>query len=79
MKKAKIEIDQRPREVMRADKAPTTGYSLVVDGHFKSHHDTFEAAAKAGMDLKNRYSMLQVQIYDASTKMRSKVESPVPA
>ena len=45
MKKPKIEAEeQTPRKVVRADKAPTTGYSLVVDGHFKSHHDTVEAA-----------------------------------
>ena len=46
MKKPKIEAEeQQPRKVIRADKAPTSGYSLVVDGHFKSHHDTVEAAA----------------------------------
>ncbi len=80
MKKPKLELEeQQPRKVIRADKAPTAGYSLVVDGHFKSHHDTLEAAEKAGMDLKNRFSMLQVQIYDAATKTRSKIELPVPA
>ena len=45
MKKPKIENEeQQPRKIIRADKAPTEGYSLVVDGHFKSHHDTVEAA-----------------------------------
>ena len=34
MKKPKIEAEeQQPRKIIRADKAPTTGYSLVVDGH----------------------------------------------
>jgi hypothetical protein len=47
MKKPKIEAEeQQPRKVIRADKAPTEGYSLVVDGHFKSHHDTVEAAKR---------------------------------
>ena len=68
-----------PRKVIRADKAPTTGYSLVVDGHFKSHHDTVEAAEEAGMALKNKFPMLQVQVYDAATKTRSMVQWPVPA
>ena len=45
--------EQPPRKIIRADKAPTDGYSLVVDGHFKSHHDTVEAAEEAGMALKN--------------------------
>ena len=49
MKKPKIEAEeQQPRKIVRADKAPTEGYSLVVDGHFKSHHDTVEAAEEAG-------------------------------
>ena len=67
MKKPKIEAEeQQPRKIIRADKAPTDGYSLVVDGHFKSHHDTVEAAEEAGMALKNQFQMLQVQVYDAA-------------
>jgi len=80
MKKPKIEAEQQPpREIMRADTPPTTGYSLVVDGHFKSHHDTVEAAEEAGMALKNQFQMLQVQVYDAATKTRSMIEWPAPA
>ena len=72
MKKPKIELEeQQPRKVIRADKAPTAGYSLVVD--------TVEAAEEAGMALKNKFPMLQVQVYDASTKTRSMVQWPVPA
>src|SRR3981189_3385126 len=80
MKKPKIEAEeQQPRKIIRADKAPTNGYSLVVDGHFKSHHDTVEAAEEAGMALKNQFQMLQVQVYDAATKTRSMIEWPAPA
>ena len=77
MKKPRIEIEQpSPRKVMRADVPPTSGYSLVVDGHFKSHHDTVEAAEEAGMALKNKFQMLQVQVYDAENKTRSTVQWP---
>jgi hypothetical protein len=80
MKKPKIETEEPlPRKIERADKAPTGGYSLVVDGHFKSHHDTIEAAEAAGMALKNQFQMLQVQVYDAETKTRSMIEWPTPA
>jgi hypothetical protein len=80
MKKPKIEAEEQPpRKIIRADKAPTTGYSLVVDGHFKSHHDTLEAAEAAGIALKNEFQMLQVQVYDAATKTRSLVEWAAPA
>ncbi|SDT19304.1 hypothetical protein [Bradyrhizobium canariense] len=78
MKKPKIETDEQPRKIIRADKAPTDGYSLVVDGHFKSHHDSLEAAEAAGTALKNQFQMLQVQIYDAATKTRSTIELPAP-
>jgi hypothetical protein len=80
VKKPKIEAaEQPPRQIIRADKAPTSGYSLVVDGHFKSHHDTIEAAEAAGMALKNEFPMLQVQVYDAATKTRSLIKWPAPA
>jgi hypothetical protein len=80
MKKPKIEVeDQPPRKIIRADKAPTEGYSLVVDGHFKSHHDTVEAAEETGMALKNQFQMLQIQVYDATTKTRSLIQWPAPS
>ena len=61
MKKPKIEVEQQPpREIMRADKPPTTGYSLVVDGHFKSHHDTVEAAEE-GEDSPREESVLAIR------------------
>ena len=60
MKKPKIELaeEQQPRKILRADKAPTTGYSLVVDGHFKSHHDTVEAAEEAIRSGKERLDLM---------------------
>ena len=64
------------RDVLDGDR---TVDSLVVDGHFKSHHATVEAAEEAGMALKNQYQMLQVQVYDAATKTRSMIEWPLPA
>ncbi len=77
MKKPKLELEEpQARKVVRADKPPTEGYSLVVDGHFKSHHDTVEAAEEAGRALKQRYRMLQVQVYDAATKTRSMIQLP---
>ncbi|MET0971106.1 MAG: hypothetical protein ABWY18_18045 [Tardiphaga sp.] len=79
MKKPKIEIDEpHTRTAVRADRPPTEGYSLVVDGHFKSHHVTVEAAEEAGMKLKHQFQMLQVQVYDAATKTRTMIEWPAP-
>jgi hypothetical protein len=36
MKKPKLNVDDpQPRNIQRADIAPSDGYALVVDGHFK--------------------------------------------
>src|SRR5258705_11069003 len=72
MKKPKIENEeQQPRKIIRADKAPTEGYSLVVDGHFKSHHDTVEAAEEADMALNNQEQDGQGEAYHRATTTRS--------
>ena len=37
MKKPKLHAEHpQPRNIQRADIAPTDGYALVVDGHFKT-------------------------------------------
>ncbi len=78
MNTRRTNIDEtRPRVIMRADRAPTDGYTIVVDGHFKSHYDTREAAQESGRELKSRFQMLQVEIYDSATQTRSLIEWPV--
>src|SRR5260370_9598230 len=80
MKKPKIEAEeQQPRKIIRADKAPTTGYSLVVDGHFKSHHDTVEAAEAAVKALKNQFPLLQVQDCIPATTTPANTTRPAPS
>lgn len=75
MKKTITLVDEaQPRNVQRADMAPTDGFSLVVDGHFKTHYDDETAAQEAGAELLGRFPMLQVLIYDAATKMRSPLQ-----
>jgi hypothetical protein len=44
---------------------------VVVDGHFKTEFDSFDAAEKSGRKLKSDYPMLQIEIYSAATKSRS--------
>ncbi|MCS3727519.1 hypothetical protein [Bradyrhizobium betae] len=75
MKKPIVIADEiEPRIVQRADIAPTAGFSLVVDGHFKTHYDDADAAQKAGAELLGRFPMLQVMIYDAATRTRSPLQ-----
>jgi hypothetical protein len=68
MKKPVLSIDEPEQtKAPRADRPPTKGFVVVVDGHFKSEFDTSEAGRK----LKSTYPMLQIEIYDAATKART--------
>jgi hypothetical protein len=53
---------------------PTSGYTLVVDGQPKREFDTHDHALKAARDLKGRFPMLQVKVYDAEKKLSETIE-----
>ncbi len=53
---------------------PTSGYALVVDGQVKREFDTQDRALKAARDLKGRFPMLQVKVFDAATKQTEMIE-----
>ena len=65
---------QQPRNIQRADIAPASGFALVVDGHFKTQFESDAAANKTAKELLGKYPMLQVAIYDASTKARTQIK-----
>ncbi len=72
MKKPVLSLDEpEPRKAPRADRPPTQGFVIIVDGHFKTEFDTVEAAEASGRKLLSTYPMLQVEIYDAATKTRT--------
>jgi hypothetical protein len=76
MKKPTFRVEQQqPRNIQRADVAPEQGYAMVVDGHFKTHFSEASAAKKTATELLARYPMLQVEIYDAKTKARTRVRA----
>ncbi len=66
--------EQRPRNIP-ANTAPINGFSLEVDAKTKSQHPTLEAAMTAGAELKRKFPVLQVTIYDAEAKLRTLVEA----
>ena len=75
MKKTITLADElQPRKIQRADVPPADGFTLVVDGLFKTHYDGETAAQEAGAELFGRFPMLQVLIYDAATKTRSALQ-----
>ena len=72
MKKPVLSVDEPgPKKPPRADRPPTEGFVVIVDGHFKSEFATIEAAEASGQKLKSTYPMLQIEIYDAAKKVRT--------
>ncbi|HEY3658059.1 MAG TPA: hypothetical protein VGL34_24050 [Steroidobacteraceae bacterium] len=65
--------EPQPRNIQRADIAPSDGFALVVDGRLKTKYDDEATAKKAAADLLSRFPKLQVQIYNAATKTRSSI------
>jgi hypothetical protein len=53
---------------------PTSGYALIVDGHAKREFNTQDTAIQAAKDLKKRFPMLQVKVYDADKKRVEQID-----
>ena len=53
---------------------PASGYTLIVDGQAKADFEMSDQAVKAARDLKGRFPMLQVKIYDAEKKQSETIE-----
>ncbi len=53
---------------------PASGYALEVDGKLKTEFATRDGAWAGGQELKKRFPMLSVRIYDVQTKTREEVE-----
>ncbi|MGY3611226.1 MULTISPECIES: hypothetical protein [unclassified Bradyrhizobium] len=62
--------------VAAAPELPTSGYALEVDGRLKAEFLTRDGAKAGAEDLKKRFPMLQVRIYDAQTMTREEVSLP---
>src|SRR3954468_19192570 len=76
MKEPTLRVEQQqPRNIQRADIAPEQGYAMVVDGHFKTDFSEGSVAKKTARELFALYPMLQIEIYDAQTKVRSRVRA----
>ena len=52
---------------------PGSGYGIEVDGLLKSEFVTIEGATNGASELKTRFPMLQIRIFDAVAKTRTEV------
>jgi hypothetical protein len=56
--------------VAAARELPASGFALEVDGRLKAEFATRDGAKAGAEELKKRFPMLRVGIYDAQTKTR---------
>ena len=57
-----------------AQELPQSGYAVVVDGQVKTEFKTQEGAQNGARDLKRRFPMLQIKVYDAATRQVYEVD-----
>lgn len=75
----KVDNDRKlpkPKAAPHANAYPDEGFSLLVDGRFKTHYGSHDKARDAAVTLKSRFPLLQVVVRDAVTAERSLVELP---
>lgn len=53
---------------------PKAGFALEVDGRLKTEFATKEGAEKGAAELKRRFPMLQVRVYDALAHIRQEIQ-----
>ncbi|WP_426437206.1 hypothetical protein [Bradyrhizobium genosp. P] len=51
----------------RTTELPKTGFAIEIDGRVKTEFSTKEGAELGAIELKRRFPMLQIRIYDASS------------
>jgi len=62
--------------VVAARELPASGYALEVDGRLKAEFATRDGAKAGAEQLKKRFPMLRVKIYDAQTGTREEIQVP---
>jgi hypothetical protein len=53
---------------------PAAGYALEVDGRMKTEFKTKDGARIGAQELKRRFPMLRIKIYDAETRTKEEIQ-----
>jgi hypothetical protein len=59
----------------RTSELPKSGFALEIDGRLKTEFSTKEGAQQGAVELKRRFPMLQIRIYDAA--LQSRIDLPI--
>jgi hypothetical protein len=54
----------------RTIELPKAGFAIEIDGRLKTEFSTREGAELGAIELKRRFPMLQIRIYDAGAQAR---------
>jgi hypothetical protein len=54
----------------RTIELPKSGFALEIDGRLETEFSTKEGAEHGAIELKRRFPMLQIRIYDAASQSR---------
>jgi hypothetical protein len=54
----------------RTTELPKSGFALEIDGRLKTEFSTRKGAERGATELKRRFPMLQIRIYDAGIQSR---------
>jgi hypothetical protein len=52
---------------------PTSGFALEIDGRLKTEFETKEGAEQGAAELKRRFPMLQIRVFDAASNTRHEI------
>jgi len=67
-----------PANIGRVDITPKSGFIVEIDGRLKNRFESESDAMAEALQLKTRFPMLQVKIYDAVEKTRTMVSLDDP-
>ena len=71
-----VKPEQTEEERLQHKEPETERYQLQIDRQTKRSFKTPEAARSAALEIKSRFPILQVSIYDSVSKSRTMIDIP---
>jgi hypothetical protein len=69
-------LSERNKMVAVAHELPASGYAIEVDGFMKIRFATSDGARAGAVELKKRFPLLCIRVYDAEAKVREEIQLP---
>jgi hypothetical protein len=69
-------LSGRNKMVAAVHELPASGYAIEVDGLMKTRFATSDGARAGAEELKKRFPLLCIRIYDAEANVREEIQLP---